>query len=94
MPNVETLDAYVDATHYTLGKFYRPEDMHIGNLLTALSCLDAGTTTIIDASHNARSPDHTDASMRSTRPASARSTCPAARWPAIGPSTGLMISNA
>jgi 5-methylthioadenosine/S-adenosylhomocysteine deaminase len=63
MPNVDTLDAYVEATHYTLGRFYRPEDMHIGNLLTALSCLDAGTTTIIDASHNARSPDHTDACL-------------------------------
>jgi 5-methylthioadenosine/S-adenosylhomocysteine deaminase len=63
MPNVDTLDAYVDATHYTLGKAYRPEDMHIGNLLTALSCLDAGTTTIVDASHNARSPEHTDACL-------------------------------
>jgi cytosine/adenosine deaminase-related metal-dependent hydrolase len=61
MPNIETLDAYVDATHYTLAKFYRPEDVHIGSLLTALSCLDAGTTTIIDASHNARTPEHTDA---------------------------------
>jgi 5-methylthioadenosine/S-adenosylhomocysteine deaminase len=63
MPNVDTLDAYVDATHYTLGKFYRPEDMYIGNMLTAMSCLDAGTTTIIDASHNARSPEHTDACL-------------------------------
>jgi hypothetical protein len=31
MPNIDSLDAYVDATHYTLGKLYRPEDMHIGN---------------------------------------------------------------
>src|SRR3984893_19520202 len=37
--------------------------MHIGNLLTPLICLDAGTTTIIDASHNARSPEHTDACL-------------------------------
>ena len=63
MPNVDSLDVYVDAIHFTLGKFYRPEDMHIGNLLTALSCFDAGTTTIVDASHNARSPDHTDACL-------------------------------
>ena len=27
MPNVDSLDAYVDATHYTLGKFYRPDDI-------------------------------------------------------------------
>jgi 5-methylthioadenosine/S-adenosylhomocysteine deaminase len=72
MPNVDSLDAYVDAIHYTLARFYRPEDMHIGNLLTALSCLDAGTTTIIDASHNARSPDHTDACLDALREAGIR----------------------
>ncbi|WP_010188570.1 amidohydrolase family protein [Sphingomonas sp. PAMC 26605] len=63
MPNVETLDAYIDATHYSLARFYRPEDMYLGNRLTALGCLDAGTTTIIDASHNARSAEHSDASI-------------------------------
>src|SRR5258708_3789806 len=35
MPNVDTLDAYVDATHYTLGRFYRPEDIHIAHFLAA-----------------------------------------------------------
>ena len=63
MPNVATLDAYIDATHFSLARFYRPEDMYLGNRLTALSCLDAGTTTIIDASHNARSAEHSDASI-------------------------------
>ena len=72
MPNVDNLNAYVDATHLTLGKFYRPEDMYIGNLLTALSCLDAGTTTIIDASHNARSPEHTDACIDALQEAGLR----------------------
>ncbi|MEI9983118.1 MAG: amidohydrolase family protein [Aliidongia sp.] len=61
MPNTDSLDAYVQATHYTLGQHYRPEDHYVGNLLTALGCIDAGTTTMIDASHNARSPEHTDA---------------------------------
>lgn len=61
MPNVSDLNSYIDATHFSLAKHYRPEDMYLGNLLTALSCLDAGTTTIIDAAHNARSPEHTDA---------------------------------
>lgn len=72
MPNVDNLDDYVDATHYTLGKFYRPQDMHIGNLLTALSCLDGGTTTIVDASHNARSPEHTDACIDALQQAGIR----------------------
>lgn len=61
MPNVDNLDAYVQDTHFTLGPHYRPEDHYVGNLITALGSLDAGTTTIIDASHNARSPEHTDA---------------------------------
>jgi len=61
MPNVATLDAYIHDTHLTLAQHYRPEDHYIGNLITALGSIDAGTTTIVDASHNARSPEHTDA---------------------------------
>ncbi|AME26992.1 amidohydrolase family protein [Burkholderia sp. PAMC 26561] len=72
MPNVDTLGDYIDATHFTLGKFYRPEDMYIGNLLTALSCLDSGTTTVVDASHNARSPEHTDACIDALQEAGLR----------------------
>jgi 5-methylthioadenosine/S-adenosylhomocysteine deaminase len=60
MPNVDNLQDYVAATHASLARFYSPEDMYVGNLLTALSCLDAGTTMIVDASHNARSAEHTD----------------------------------
>jgi len=63
MPNVDNLDAYVQNAHIALGPHYRPEDHYIGNLLTAFSCLDAGTTTVIDASHNARSAEHTDACL-------------------------------
>lgn len=61
MPNVDSLDAYVQDTHMTLGPHFRPQDHYIGNLLTAWGSLDAGTTTIVDASHNSRSPAHTDA---------------------------------
>jgi cytosine/adenosine deaminase-related metal-dependent hydrolase len=72
MPNVDNLDDYVNATHYALAKHYRPHDMYLGNLLTALSCLDAGTTTIVDASHNARSPEHSDASIDALEKAGVR----------------------
>jgi cytosine/adenosine deaminase-related metal-dependent hydrolase len=72
MPNVDTLDAYVRDTHMTLGQHYRPEDHYAGNLLTALGSLDAGTTTIVDASHNARSPEHTDACLDALRDAGIR----------------------
>lgn len=63
MPNAATLDEYVDAVHFALARHYRPRDIHLGCYLSAVSCLDAGITTIIDPCHNARSPEHTDAAI-------------------------------
>lgn len=62
-PNSPTLLDYLNSTHFSFATHYRPEDMYIGNLLTALGALDAGITTIVDNSHNARSPAHSDASV-------------------------------
>jgi len=70
MANVETLDAYVDATHFSLAKYYRPRDMYIDNRLTALGCLDAGITTIIDIAQCAQSRafGYVDRCARTRRP--------------------------
>jgi cytosine/adenosine deaminase-related metal-dependent hydrolase len=38
--------------------------MYVGNLHTALGCIDAGITCIIDNSHNSRSSAHSDAAIR------------------------------
>jgi cytosine/adenosine deaminase-related metal-dependent hydrolase len=62
-PNSPTLLDYLNSTHFSFATHYRPEDMYVGNLLTALGALDAGITTIVDNSHNARSPAHSDASI-------------------------------
>ncbi len=62
-PNSPTLMDYLNSTHFSFATHYRPEDMYVGNLLTALGALDAGITTMVDNSHNARSPEHTDASV-------------------------------
>lgn len=62
-PNAETLEDYCNATHFSFAKYYRPADMYIGNLLTALGCIDAGITTVIDNSHNSRSAAHSDAAV-------------------------------
>lgn len=62
-PNAETLEDYCNATHYSFAKYYRPADMYIGNLLTALGCIDAGITTVIDNSHNSRTGAHSDAAV-------------------------------
>jgi len=50
-----------------LGKYgpnYRPDDVYIGDLVSALSALDGGVTTVVDWSHIQNSPAHTDAAIR------------------------------
>lgn len=63
MPDVDDLFAYINVVAEKLGKHYRPLDMYLSTMLTALASLDAGITTIIDACHNSRSPEHTDAAL-------------------------------
>jgi 5-methylthioadenosine/S-adenosylhomocysteine deaminase len=63
MPNVETLNEYFEAIPFAIGRYYRPHDMHLATLLTSLSCLDAGITSILDAAHNSLTPEHTDAAL-------------------------------
>jgi 5-methylthioadenosine/S-adenosylhomocysteine deaminase len=63
MPDVDDLFAYIALVAETLGSAYRPQDMYQSTKLTAVASLDAGITTIIDACHNSRSPEHTDAAL-------------------------------
>ena len=63
-PNAPTLAAYSAATHLSFATFYRPQDMYVGNLVTALGCIDAGITCVIDNSHNSRSAAHSDEAIR------------------------------
>jgi 5-methylthioadenosine/S-adenosylhomocysteine deaminase len=65
MPDVTDLFAYIDVVAEKLGAHYRPIDMHVSTKLTAVASLDAGITTIIDACHSSRSPEHTDAALES-----------------------------
>ncbi|MFC3944408.1 amidohydrolase family protein [Pseudomonas gingeri] len=71
-PNSPTLEDYCNATHFSFARYYRPRDMYVGNLLTALGCIDAGITTIIDNSHNARSGAHSDAAIEALTDAGIR----------------------
>jgi 5-methylthioadenosine/S-adenosylhomocysteine deaminase len=63
MPNSSNLMTYVKDIHFGLARFYRPEDIYLGNLITALSAVESGITTILDASHNARSYEHASAAI-------------------------------
>lgn len=63
MPDVDDLFAYIEVVAEKLGSHYRPLDMFLSTKLTALACLDAGITTVVDACHSSRSPAHTDAAL-------------------------------
>jgi len=73
MPDVDDLFAYIDVVAETLGAHYRPLDMHLSTKLTAVASLDAGITTIIDACHSSRSPEHTNAALDALNSAGIRS---------------------
>ena len=45
------------------GKVFRPQDIHAGNLLSAIESLDAGVTTTVDWSHGLQTVDHADAAV-------------------------------
>ncbi|MGP4017555.1 amidohydrolase family protein [Saccharopolyspora sp. 5N708] len=54
---------YMSMVHGDFAPQYTPDDMYLGNLLTALNALDGGVTTILDNSHNTRTPEHLVASV-------------------------------
>src|SRR5262245_44988459 len=51
---------------------YRPEDVHIGNLVSALGAINAGVTTLLDWSHIGNSPQHTDAAIEGLKESGVR----------------------
>lgn len=62
-PNAANLGDYSNATHLSFAKHYRPRDIYVGNMITALGCIDAGITTVVDDSHNSRTAAHSDAAV-------------------------------
>ncbi|HKX69458.1 MAG TPA: amidohydrolase family protein [Intrasporangium sp.] len=58
-----TLTQYFVWYYLQHGKAFRPEDIHAGNLLSAIEALDAGVTTSVDWSHGLQTVDHADAAV-------------------------------
>jgi cytosine/adenosine deaminase-related metal-dependent hydrolase len=58
-----TLTQYFVWYYLESGKHFRPEDVHAGNLLSAIESLDAGVTTTVDWSHGLQTVDHADAAL-------------------------------
>ncbi|WP_328390446.1 amidohydrolase family protein [Streptomyces sp. NBC_00400] len=58
----QTLDQYFATVLHTLAPRLTADDLHLGNLLSALGALDAGVTTVQDISNIAKpTEEHTDA---------------------------------
>ena len=89
MPNVDDIGDYMAAIPQALGRSYTPADSGLATRLTALSCLDAGVTTLLDACHNTRSPAHSDAAIAAFETAGLRALHvvgkPLDTWPATWP---------
>ena len=87
LPNGLLSDYTRDITG-TARAVFRPEDVRIGDLVSALGALNAGVTTILDWSHIGNSPDHTDAAIAGLRESGIRAVYafgagsgPASRYP-------------
>lgn len=74
------LGAYQGNIQGMVGQALTPEDAYAGNLLGAVSALDAGVTTIRDESHAQNTPEHTNELIRALRDSRIRA-CFAYGWP-------------
>ncbi|WP_166459808.1 amidohydrolase family protein [Amycolatopsis pithecellobii] len=63
---------YMSLTHGKLAPLMTPEDVAIGQALTAARALDQGVTTIVDNNHNVRSAQHAEAAIEALRAAGIR----------------------
>jgi cytosine/adenosine deaminase-related metal-dependent hydrolase len=67
-----SLPTYLELVLGTVGPRYRPDDVHIGTLVGALECLDAGITAVVDWNHIQHTPDHTAAAIDALQKAGIR----------------------
>lgn len=58
---------YMAITHGGLAEHMTPEDIAIGQRVTAAQAINGGVTTIVDNSHNSRTPEHSDAAIEALR---------------------------
>lgn len=64
IPDVDDLVGYLTSTLAEVAPAYTPHDMYVGTRLAALTALDSGITTMLDFSHNSRTPAHSDAAVQ------------------------------
>lgn len=60
-------DQYMAITHGGVAEHMTPEDVAIGQRITASQAINGGVTTIVDNSHNSRTAEHSDAAIAALR---------------------------
>jgi 5-methylthioadenosine/S-adenosylhomocysteine deaminase len=58
-----TLTQYFVWNYLEHGRKFRPEDIHAGNLASAIESIEAGVTTTVDWSHGLQTIDHAEAAV-------------------------------
>jgi cytosine/adenosine deaminase-related metal-dependent hydrolase len=71
-PDVDSVESYLETAHGFLAPAYEPADVYAGNLVSALGCIDAGITCVLDFSHNSRTAAHSDAAIEAMADAGIR----------------------
>jgi 5-methylthioadenosine/S-adenosylhomocysteine deaminase len=67
-----SLADYIAVVQKVIGQAYTPEDVYAGNYSSALGCIEAGVTTVLDWSHIHNSPEHTDAAIKALQDSGVR----------------------
>ena len=62
-PDSKTLPEYMEVALRGFRSVFRPEDVYTGTLSTAISCLDAGITSVLDNMHCFLTQDHGKAAL-------------------------------
>lgn len=63
---------YMAITHRGFAEHMTPDDIAIGQRITAGQAINGGVTTFVDNSHNSRTPEHSDAAIEALREAGIR----------------------
>jgi len=64
LPNGRLDPDYFRDIGATARGIYRPDDVYVGDLLSAWGALNSGITTLLDWSHISNTPEHSDAAIR------------------------------
>ncbi|BCW42813.1 cytosine deaminase (plasmid) [Arthrobacter sp. StoSoilB3] len=85
--------SYFNVIHHRFAPLFEPEDIYIGTLFTLLSAINGGITSVCDNMHNARSIDHSIASIEALRDSGVRGVHAAGR-PRVGSYDQAFLKNA